>query len=230
MVTTLYLIRHGAVEGDGAKRYNGNIDVPLSETGIRQVEAAAAFLEAHLGNAALSRHMSYLADIHAGGEAEKTPSLSSVYCSDLSRSLRSAEIIASPFGLTPVIEPALRERSFGDWEGMTFSEIRDGYPVEFGLWAENPLKYSPPQGETTSEVRDRVISVFNAIVKKHEGGYVAVVAHGGINRVILCHVIGAPLEHIFRIEQDHGAVNIIEFWEKYPVVKLINGRLDIGCF
>jgi len=234
MVTTLYLIRHGAVEGDGAKRYNGSIDVPLSETGIRQVEAAAAFLKAHLGNSALSRHMSYLKDVyHEGGEKswiEKPPALSAVYCSDLSRSRRSAEIIAAPFGLTPVTEPALRERSFGDWEGMTFSQIRDGYPVEFGLWAENPLKYSPPQGETTSHVRDRAIGVFSAIMKKHEGGYVAVVAHGGINRIILCHELGVPLEHIFRIEQDHAAINIIEFWEKYPVVKLMNGRPDTGSF
>lgn len=230
MVTTLYLIRHGAVEGDGAKRYNGSINVPLSETGILQVKAAAAFLKAHLGNAALSRHMSYLKDIHAGEEPEKTPSLSSVYCSDLSRSVRSAEIIAEPFGLTPVIEPALRERSFGDWEGMTFSEIRDGYPEQFGLWAENPLKYSPPRGETTGDVRDRAIGVFNAIINKHQGGYVAVVAHGGINRIILCHILGSPLEHIFRIEQDHAAVNIIEFWEKYPVVKLMNGRPDAGHF
>lgn len=230
MVTTLYLIRHGAVEGDGAKRYNGSVDVPLSEAGARQVESAAAFIDSHIGNSAFSRHMSYLKDVHAdgegaGGESEGDgiPRLSAVYCSDLGRAIRSAEIIAAPFGLKPVIIRGLRERSFGIWEGMTFTEIRENYPEEFGLWAENPLKYSPPGGENTSEVRDRAIGAFNAIIEKHAGDYVAVVAHGGINRIILCHVLGAPLEHIFRIEQDYAAVNIIEFWEKYPVVKLING-------
>jgi alpha-ribazole phosphatase len=230
MVTTFYLIRHGAVEGDGAKRYNGSIDVPLSETGARQVEAASDFLRAHLDDSVLSRHMSYLNDIHAEGEEEKPPSLSSVYCSDLSRSIRSAEIIAAPFGLTRVVVPGLRERSFGAWEGMSFNEIRDGYPVEFGMWAENPLKYSPPLGEHTSDVRDRVIDAFSSIMKKHEGGYVAVVAHGGVNRIILCHILGAPLEYIFRIEQDYAAVNIIEFWDRYPVVKLLNGGPDPGRF
>jgi len=52
---------------------------------------------------------------------------------------------------------------------------------------------------------------------------IAITAHGGVNRIILCHVMGIPLENIFRIEQDFAAVNIIEFWEKYPVVKLLNG-------
>jgi len=235
MVTTLYLIRHGSIEGGGAKRYNGGIDVPLSATGVRQIEAAAAFVKAHLGNSAFSRHMSYLKDIQADGEGgtlegekEKAPALSAVYCSDLSRAIRSAEIIAAPFRLKPVVASGLRERSFGIWEGMTFAEIKENYPLEFGLWSRNPLKYSPPQGENTGDVRDRAIDAFNGIVKNHEGDYVAVVAHGGINRIILCHVLGAPLEHIFRIEQDYAAVNIIELWGKYPVVKLLNGRPDFG--
>lgn len=235
MVTTVYLIRHGAIEGGGAKRYNGSIDVPLSAMGVRQIEAAAAFMKAHLGDAVFSRHMSYLKDIHADceeapreGQGEKAPALTAVYCSDLSRAVRSAEIIAAPFGLKPVVEPGLRERSFGIWEGMTFAEIRENYPREFKLWAGNPFKYSPPGGENTGSVRDRAIDAFNGIVKNHAGDYVAVVAHGGINRIILCHILGAPLEHIFRIEQDYAAVNIIELWEKYPVVKLLNGRPDLG--
>ncbi|MFZ3136959.1 MAG: histidine phosphatase family protein [Thermodesulfovibrionales bacterium] len=62
---------------------------------------------------------------------------------------------------------------------------------------------------------------------KGEGEHVAIVAHGGVNRIILCLILGIPLENIFRIEQDYGALNIIEFWEKYPVVKLINGIVYI---
>jgi broad specificity phosphatase PhoE len=57
----------------------------------------------------------------------------------------------------------------------------------------------------------------------HEGGNVAVVAHGGVNRVVLCHFMGTPLEHIFRVEQDFACVNIIHFADGYPVIKLLNG-------
>jgi broad specificity phosphatase PhoE len=106
---------------------------------------------------------------------------------------------------------------------MTFSEIREQYPEEFAAWADNPLAYSPIGGETTLEVRDRVISVISKIAEKHAGEEVAVVAHGGVNRIILCHILGIPLENIFRIEQDYAALNIIEFWEQYPVLKLLNG-------
>jgi len=230
MVTTVYLIRHGEIEGIGVKRYNGSIDVPLSENGVEQIRAAAKFIAAHLADPSSSKILSYLKEIHAGDDSgggaakDKESLLAAVYCSDLSRAVKSAEIIAAPYALTPLIRPGLRERSFGIWEGMTFSEIKQQYPEEFRAWAENPLKYSPPGGENTLEVRDRVVSSLYGILKNHEGQSIAAVAHGGVNRIILCHVLGVPLEHIFRIEQDFAAVNIIEFWEKYPVVKLLNGR------
>ena len=106
---------------------------------------------------------------------------------------------------------------------MTFTEIKEKYPEEFEAWAGNPLRYSPIGGESTIEVKDRVIPPLVRILDNHRGENIAVVAHGGVNRIILCHFLGVPLENIFRIEQDYAAVNIIEVWDKYPVVKLING-------
>jgi broad specificity phosphatase PhoE len=236
MVTTLYLVRHGALEGGGQKRYNGSIDIPMSELGAGQIKAAASFIAEHLRNAGRERHLSYLRDVHVtagmqqGREENTLPALQSVYCSDLSRAVRSAGIIAETYGLTPVKIFALRERSFGAWEGMTFAEIKEKFPAEFEAWSRNPLRHSPVGGETTEGVRDRAVKALDTLLRDHVGENVAVVAHGGINRIILCHVLGMPLENIFRIEQDYGAVNVIEFWEKYPVVKLINGvrRAAIG--
>lgn len=199
MVTTLYLVRHGETEGSDVKRYKGSLDVPMSEKGIEQVRRTANFVSL------------------------STSKLSAVYCSPLSRALKSAEIISEPFGLTPIVMADLRERSFGIWEGMSFNEIKERYPEEFEAWADNPLKYSPIGGESTIEVRDRVINALNKIMNNHNSQSLSIVAHGGVNRIILCHIMGIPLENIFRIEQDNAAVNIIEFWERYPVVKLLNG-------
>ncbi len=210
MVTTLYLVRHGETEGSEVKRYKGSIDVPLSEKGIRQMEQVAKYL-----NRSYKSYNTY-------------NGLKAVYCSPLIRALKSAEIVAEPHGLKPIEIPDLRERSFGIWEGMSFNEIKDKYPEEFEAWAGNPLKYSPMGGESTLEVRDRVIIALNKILNDHnsQGAInIAIVAHGGVNRIILCHIMGIPLENIFRIEQDNAAVNIIEFWEKYPIVKLLNGGL-----
>jgi alpha-ribazole phosphatase/probable phosphoglycerate mutase len=77
------------------------------------------------------------------------------------------------------------------------------------------------KGESTLEVRDRGMNAFNDIVSRHNGKSIAIVAHGGINRAILCELLGIPLENIFRIEQDFAALNVIELWD-YPVVKKIN--------
>jgi alpha-ribazole phosphatase/probable phosphoglycerate mutase len=198
MVTTLYLIRHGQTEGGEEKRYKGNMDVPLSERGVEQMEGVSEYI------------------VQAGS------TLNAVYCSDLSRSVKSAEIVARPHSLSPILIPSLRERNFGAWEGMSFEEIQERYPDEFKAWTENPPAFSPVRGESTLEVKKRVIKAFNEIIENHNGEHIAIVAHGGTNRVILCHVTGIPLENIFRIEQDYGALNIIEFWDKYPVVKLIN--------
>jgi alpha-ribazole phosphatase len=201
MVTTLYLIRHGETEGSDTKRYKGTLDVPLSDRGIEQVEH-------------LSRYI------------RRAVELTAVYCSDLSRALKSAEIIARPHSLSPVVVPSLRERNFGHWEGMSFDEIKVKYPQEFAAWAGNPMAFSPVNGETTLQVRDRVVEGFETILRVHPGERIAIVAHGGVNRVILCHILGIPLENIFRVDQDFAALNIIEFWDRYPVVKLMNGTIQ----
>jgi alpha-ribazole phosphatase len=119
--------------------------------------------------------------------------------------------------------PGLRERHFGRWEGMSLEEIFDSYPGEFGNWARDPLGFSPVGGESTLEVRDRAVSALEDILSRHNGGAIAVVAHGGVNRVVLCHVLGIPLENIFLIEQDHACVNIIEFGDGRRLVRLLNG-------
>ncbi len=225
MVTTVYLIRHGETAGGDTKRYYGSIDIPLSERGKEQAAQKAVVLHKLIDRRAASKHLSYLRDIHTSADQDASTSsgLHTIYCSGLSRAIQTAELIAEPFGISPIIENDLRERSFGIWKGMTFSEIRQQYPNEFAAWAEDPLAHSPIGGETTLAVRDRVMNMIGEIVERHRGEEVVVVAHGGVNRIILCHILGMPLENIFRIEQDYAALNIIEFWDKYPVVRLLNG-------
>ncbi len=247
MVTTLYLVRHGATEdsrGDGEARYKGSTDVPLSELGKEQVAATATVLRERLSVLAAARSADYLGQVHGpvkrqvggagtrsavadqqGGEADSPPPAApaAVYCSPLSRAAASAEIIAAPFGLEPIALADLRERHFGVWEGMSFAEIRAAWPDHFTAWAADPLGFSPPEGENTLAVARRGRAAIKKILAAHPGREVVVVAHGGINRVILCHFLQLPLRHIFRIEQSLACLNIIELWERYPVIKLLNG-------
>lgn len=220
MVTKLYLIRHGETEGGQPNRYKGHIDVPLSENGIRQMERLSKYIVQNS-----SPPHPPLTKLGQEGVKGEQSGLNAIYTSDLSRALKSAEIIAKPHKLKPVIMPELRERNFGIWEGMSFNEIKGKYPQEFEVWVNNPLKFSPMQGESTIEVKNRALKAFNEIFEKHYGENIAMVSHGGINRVVLCHLLEIPFENIFRIEQDYGTLNIVEFYDKYPVVKLLNFTL-----
>ncbi len=201
MAAKVYLIRHGETEDADSRRYKGHLDVPLSENGVGQIKRLSAYLS---------------------GEVKGiSGTLGAVYCSGLSRAVKSAEIIAEPFGLKPIVVEDFKERGFGVWEGMSFDEIQEKYPDAFSAWAENPLKFSPMEGESTLDVKERALKTFNDITGKHKGDSIAIVAHGGVNRVILCELLGIPLENIFRIEQDFAALNVIELWD-YPVVKHLN--------
>jgi len=224
MVTVFYLIRHGETEGAEKRRYKGSIDVPLSKNGIKQMTKVSEYIVECLkqrdGEAGKSK-VSGSPDLRVSESI-----LTAVYCSDLQRAIKSAELIAKPHSLTPIIVPSLRERNFGIWEGMSFDEIREKYPHEFDAWAGNPLRFSPMGGESTVEVKERVIDALDKILNAHEKQQIAIVSHGGVIRIMLCHFLGIPLENIFRVEQDYGALNIIEFWDKYPVVKLLNRIMD----
>ena len=214
MMTKVYLIRHGETEGAESRRYKGHIDVLLSEKGMEQMKRVADFIVG-----------AGLCACPIQGQPQRVAPtdniLSAVYCSDLSRAIKSAEIIAGPFALKPEIVEGLKERNFGVWEGMTFDEIREKWPDAFNSWAVNPLKFSPMGGESTIEVRDRVRKAFYEIIERNKGRDIAIVSHGGVIRVLLCEMLGMPLENIFRIDQDYAALNVIELWD-YPVVRHIN--------
>jgi len=226
MVTKLYLISHGETAGAETKRYKGHLDVPLSENGIRQMERVAEYIYENTGHRTDNPP---IPPLYKGGQGGVT----AIYTSDLSRAVKSAEIIAGPHGLTPVIIPELKERNFGIWEGMSFDEIREKYPDEFNAWASNPLEHSPIGGESTIEVRDRAVKALGKILNnppippltKEGGRSIVIASHGGIIRILLCHFLGVPLENVFRIEQGFAALNIIELHDDYPVVKLINGEV-----
>lgn len=212
MITTVYIIRHGLTVNAEEKRYVGHLDVPLSPEGEKQMERLAC----HLTHKTNEIPLPTRADIR----------LDSVYCSDLRRATQSAEIISRPFGLQPVVVPNLRECNFGRWEGMTFDEIDHAYPDEFHAWVNDPLTFFPVGGESTEAVRDRVIPAFRDIIEKEMGKKIAIVAHGGVNRIIICELLGIPLQNMFRIEQDYSALNVFSFHGGFAVLRKMNYVAD----
>jgi alpha-ribazole phosphatase len=198
MPTRVYLMRHGEVVNGGEKRYNGHIDVDITENGIQQMHRLAGLL------------------------SEK--SISAIYSSDLVRSVKGAQIIAARLGISHTPLRELRERSVGAWEGLTAEEIRERFPVEYVQWRTDLLGYRPPGGECLNDVRERVLPVFRRLVVSHPDQEIGMLLHGGVNRVILADALGMNMLNLFRIDQAFGAFNIIEYHDDgSAVVRLLNG-------
>ncbi|MBP1752396.1 MAG: alpha-ribazole phosphatase [Geobacteraceae bacterium] len=196
--TRVYLVRHGEIAGSEVFRYNGQTDVPLTPKGVDQYRQLA--------------------------ERLKDTSIRACYASNLSRCELGAHIICDPLGILPVLRGELREMSFGAWEGMTWSELAKNYPDEWQARQNDMVAYRAPGGENLLDLHGRVMPVIMEIVERHRGGEVLVIAHGGVNRVILLDAIGAPFSSMFRIEQDYGCLNIIDYYgDGIPVVTLLNG-------
>jgi len=196
--TRIYLVRHGQVVGHEEKRYNGQGDVALTPQG----EAQFGLLEMRL----------------------QKKSIRAVYSSDLSRCTYGARLIAASHGLELQTRKELRELHIGDWEGMTWQELQRRYPKEWQARLADIVNYRVPGGESLTEMADRVRPAIAQIVKRHPGEELVVVAHGGVNRVILLDAIGAPLERLFHVEQDYGCLNAIDYYrDGRAVVALLNG-------
>jgi len=196
--TRIYLIRHGQVAGHEEKRYNGHADVPLTPEG----EAQFGLLQLRL----LKKE------------------IRAVYSSDLNRCQNGARLLAASHGLEVQCDAQLRELNIGAWEGKTWTELQALYPQEWQARLADIVNYQVPQGESLADLAARVRPVIARIVASHRGEEVLVVAHGGVNRVILLDAIGAPLSCLFAIEQNYGCLNIIDYYaDGNAVVQLLNG-------
>jgi len=182
--TVIYLLRHGEVAQADPRRFIGHLDVPLSAHGEAQCLAQARRLTG--------------------------VSIAALYTSDLERARRSGEIIGAPHGLTPTLVPDLREMAMGRWEGLTADEIRGREPEAFADWMARVGEFPFPEGESVPDLVARAGPAFDAIAAKARGRAVAIVAHGGTNRALLCRVLGLPLARLLALGQDYGALTVLE--------------------
>ncbi len=196
--TRIFLLRHGEVEGHGEPRYNGQQDVALTPRGQGHYRQLVERLQSR--------------------------PIQAVYSSDLVRCFQGAEMLAAAHRLVPVAMPKLRELHAGEWEGRPWSELQAHYPTEWQARLDDIVHYRIPGGENLLDLRQRARSAVAEIIERHRGQEVVVVAHGGINRILLLDALDAPLESIFSLSQFYGCVNILDYGARGRVtVQLLNG-------
>ncbi len=196
MGTTVWLIRHASPDGANGRCY-GQYDIPLSQEGMNQAKQMSLRLARE--------------------------SISHIYSSHLKRAAETARIISEPHGLTVQTVEDLAEIHFGDFEGLTYEEIQKRHPDIFESWMTRPTETQFPNGESFQQMSVRVLRAFDSLTSNHRNQTIVVVAHAGVNRVLLGKALSIPSTEIFRLAQRYGAINRIRYFEHGPIVELING-------
>jgi broad specificity phosphatase PhoE len=143
-----------------------------------------------------------------------------VYTSPLARAVETAIAIADPHGLDPIEVDDLREIDFGEVDGLGFDDLPP--ELQNGL-LRDPTTVRFPGGETYGELRQRVCKAIAGIVADHRGKTVGVVTHAGAIRAALAEWLQIADEAVFRIDQRHASVNVVDWVDGVPLVRLVNG-------
>ena len=204
-MTTVYLLRHGALADDARRRFIGHDDWPLAPEGAAQAEAL--------------------------GEMLRERGIGAIYCSDLLRSRQTAEIIARHTGVPVRIRRDLREIALGEWEGLSHRDVAAQFPEQHAARGADIANYRISGGESFADVQARMLAAWRSIVgesgRSHE--CIAIVGHAGANRALLCALLDMPLAGLFALGQDYGGVNIIEIEGSRVCVRLLNGGGQENC-
>ncbi len=193
----LILVRHGETIWNADGRLQGQHDIPLNDTGIRQAEQVARALASEACDA--------------------------IYTSDLIRATVTADRIAEPHGLTPILDARLRQSHRGAWQGLTWQEIQALYPSEYAQ-AQTDHTFVPPGGESQARYQGRLRDFFTHLQLTHSDQTVIAVSHGHVSRMLICLALGLDftLGRLFTIDNaalvdltfEHGRGRLVRMNEQ----------------
>jgi probable phosphoglycerate mutase len=153
--TRVLAIRHGETAWNVDTRIQGQLDIPLNDTGRWQAERLA--------------------------KAVADEGITAVYSSDLLRAYQTAQAIGHACRLPIRTDTALRERGFGEFQGHTYKEIAERWPEQSELWRKRDVDFQPGgSGESLRVFFERCVGVATRLAAAHPGETIALVAHGGV--------------------------------------------------
>ena len=182
-IQRIWLVRHGQTAWNEQGRFCGHTDIPLSMIGRRQVRKLASQLQHR--------------------------PITAIYSSDLSRARETSEIIAKKRQTDTIVSPAWREIHFGAWEGLTYNEIATLSHEQLDFFTD-PERVAPPEGETLTEVLQRVMPALYGIVQSEHHDEIVLVSHAGTLRGLLCTLLGMPLRNQWQLRINTGSLSAID--------------------
>lgn len=184
MDTRIYFVRHGETEWNSSNRFQGSTDVPLSAKGLQQAKKTALRL--------------------------KNLKIDVIASSSLSRALDTANVFADMVGKNVEIYEGLKEINFGDWEGMTESEILKLYGEQYREWRSNPKDAAIPGEGSLNAAAQRGFKALEELVEKHNGKTIAVFAHASIIKSIILKAIGADFSIYNNLWLHNASITIVD--------------------
>jgi probable phosphoglycerate mutase len=181
-VTRLCLVRHGETEWNAEGRVQGQTDIPLSRVGLRQAQASAAVLCQY--------------------------DFSAVYSSDLMRVRQTAEPAAHKLALPLQLDRELRERHYGVFERMLYSEVKERHPELYARFQDKDPDFDFETGESLRSFFDRSLRAVTRIAEQHRGEQVLVFTHGGVLDMVYRHARALGLS----APRDYGIPNCGVNW------------------
>lgn len=191
-MTQIILARHGQTAWNKGEVYRGRTDIDLDETGLKQAEL--------------------LADYLAGRGIE------AVYTSPLQRAYQTARVIAVRQQLSAQPVSALNDLSFGEWEGKTFTWVRENYQDTFNQWVRAPAVVKLPGGETLNELTVRAMAFVQDVLHRHRGN-VVLVSHQVVHKCLILAMLGLDNASFWKVVMDTAAITTFLYQQNIFVLK-----------
>lgn len=192
----LILVRHALTVDNQKSRLSGHIDSSISEEGKEQIDKITNYL--------------------------KDFDIDKIYTTTSSRTKDTVKKLSKLKSIEIIEKESLKEISFGDFEGLTFDEIKDKYPKEFQDMIEKGYEYKYPNGESLIDSYNRVCIELDNIISNNDNRTILICSHGGTIRNIITYLISNSYKYHWNFKIDNGSVTILEVQDGFTVITAMN--------
>lgn len=192
----LILVRHALTVDNQKSRLSGHIDSSISEEGKEQIDKITNYL--------------------------KDFDIDKIYTTTSSRTKDTVKKLSELKSIEIIEKESLKEISFGDFEGLTFDEIKDKYPKEFQDMIEKGYEYKYPNGESLIDSYNRVCIELDNIISNSDDRTILICSHGGTIRNIITYLISNSYKYHWNFKIDNGSVTILEVQDGFTVITAMN--------
>lgn len=189
----LIIVRHGYSVANQERKFSGQMDTPLTEIGVKQAIETADFVL-------------------------KNYKIDKIYSSDLSRAVKTAELVSKATGIDIILDKNLRELDVGSWQNKAIADVKNEFPTSFELYKTNVGRGHPDGGEKFSDFMDRTKDAIIKIATENQDKTVLVSTHGGVIRALRCTLNNLSLDDVIKIPHvANSSITVLEYdngkWE-----------------